>query len=336
MSALADGLARWLGERWGTTVTVAGLDQSSAGARRTNIGFDATADGVTRRLAATILPTADIQLIDLGAEAEVRTLAQANGVITPFIHGACLDPSVIGGPFFVSDFVTGESVPRRVLRLVEQAGNGAHIAAQIADALARLHAIDPALAPAGLPRPADGVGPIAAALGGVRDSIGLLLQPEPALLYGLRWLEANRPDEPARRTIVHSDVRTGNVIVGPDGLRAILDWETAKVGDPMEDLAWPCLRMWRFRNDHLLVGGISGIEPYRDAYLAAGGAWDQDRFEWWRVLGTLRWGLGLANQAAQHLDGRFRTIVMAASGRRVSELAWDLLCLITPPGGRID
>jgi aminoglycoside phosphotransferase (APT) family kinase protein len=335
MSALATGLATWLGQRWGTEVTVSDLDQSSAGARRTNIGFDATAEGTTRRLAVTILPTADIQIIDLAAEADVRTLAQANGVLTPFIHGSCLDPAVIGGPFFVSDFITGESVPRRVLRLVDEQGNGEHIAAQIGDALARLHAIDPSRAPAALPRPA-ATGPVATALGGVRDAMSLLLQPEPALRYGLRWLEANQPPEPTRTTIVHSDVRTGNIIVGPDGLRAILDWETAKVGDPMEDLAWPCLRMWRFRNDHLLVGGISRLEPYRDAYLAAGGAWDQDRFEWWRVLGTLRWGLGLANQAAQHLDGRFRSIVMAASGRRVSELAWDLLCLVTPPGGRIE
>jgi aminoglycoside phosphotransferase (APT) family kinase protein len=332
VTPLADGLAAWLTEQWKTPVVVSGLDQSSAGARRTNIGFDATADGVTRRLAATILPTTDIQIIDLAAEAEVRTLAEANGVVTPFIHGACLDPTVIGGPFFVSDFVTGESVPRRVLRLVADTGNGELIAAQIGEALARLHAIDPARAPASLPRPlADG--PIATALEGVRAALDLLLQPEPALSYGLRWLEAHRPAEPERITIVHSDVRTGNVIVGPDGLRAVLDWETAKVGDPMEDTAWPCLRMWRFRNDHLLVGGLSGLEPFRDAYEAAGGRWDQERFEWWRVLGTLRWGLGLANQAAQHLDGRFRSIVMAASGRRVAELAWDLLCLVTPPGG---
>ena len=62
----------------------------------------------------------------------------------------------------------------------------------------------------------------------------------------------------------------------------------------------------------------------------AGGIWDDDRFRWWRALGTLRWGLGLAGQAAQHLDGRYRSIVMAGSGRRVSELAYDLLLLVRP------
>jgi len=44
----------------------------------------------------------------------------------------------------------------------------------------------------------------------------------------------------------------------------------------------------------------------------------------------LKWGLGLAAQAAGHLDGTFRSIVMAASGRRVPEMEWDLLMLTDP------
>lgn len=62
----------------------------------------------------------------------------------------------------------------------------------------------------------------------------------PTFAHGMRWLERHRPSEPARTTIVHSDIRTGNIIVGEDGLRAILDWETTRIGDPMEDVAWPC------------------------------------------------------------------------------------------------
>ena len=57
---------------------------------------------------------------------------------------------------------------------------------------------------------------------------------------------------------------------------------------------------------------------------------DEDRFEWWKVEGTLRWAVGLAGQTMAFLDGRVPSIVMAASGRRVSELEWDLLMLIRP------
>ena len=48
------------------------------------------------------------------------------------------------------------------------------------------------------------------------------------------------------------------------------------------------------------------------------------------ATGTLRWAVGLATQAMAFLDGRVPNIVMAASGRRVPELEWDLLMLIRP------
>jgi hypothetical protein len=91
--------------------------------------------------------------------------------------------------------------------------------------------------------------------------------------------------------------------------------------------------MWRFGLDDLTVGGLGTVDTLRDAYVAAGGVWDDDRFLWWRVLTTLRWGLGLAGQAAQHLDGTYRTVVMAASGRRVTEMAFDVLTLVAPDAG---
>ena len=61
---------------------------------------------------------------------------------------------------------------------------------------------------------------------------------------------------------------------------------------------------------------------------AAGGHWDEASFHWWKTLGTLRWGMGLAGQAAAHLSGSVRSIVMAASGRRVAELEYDTLMLL--------
>lgn len=330
MSAdLAAGLAAWASHHWGEPVTVDRVAASSAGARRSNVLFDAAVGDRTLHLVATILPTAAIQLLDVAAEAAVRTVAEEAGVPAPHIHGVCLDPSYVGGPFFVSTRVDGETIPRRVLRLVEQEGIGELVAAQLGTALAHLHAIDPALAPPALARPRNGT-PVAEALDMVVALLDTLLQPEPAFAYGVRWLREHRPGEPPTMSIVHTDVRNGNVIVGPDGLRAILDWEGARVGDPMEDVAWVCTRMWRFREDARTVGGFAGIEPYRAAYEAAGGTWDDERFRWWRVLGTLRWGIGLAGQAAAHLDGRFRSIVMAGSGRRVPELAYDTLLLVRP------
>ena len=75
---------------------------------------------------------------------------------------------------------------------------------------------------------------------------------------------------------MHGDFRIGNVMVGEEGLRAVLDWELAHVGDPFEDLGWLCVRSWRFGVDHLPLGGIGRREELFDAYAKASGR-DQAR-----------------------------------------------------------
>jgi aminoglycoside phosphotransferase (APT) family kinase protein len=324
----AERLRDWLAAHWGCPpgdldVTITG--QSTAGARRRNLMLQIDGGPRPGRFVATVLPTADIAILSMADEAAVRTVARDHGVPVPEVVAVCVDESVLGGQFFVSEFHDGETIPRRLLRLVAEVGHGQHIVAQLGDAFGRLHAIDPSLAPAAMAAPAE---PVAAALDGVTVAIANLLQPEPAFSYVLRWLREHRPTEPTTRRIVHADVRTGNIIVDRTGLRSILDWETAKIGDPIEDVAWVCTRMWRFGEDHMTVGGLGTVDTLRDAYMAAGGTWDDERFRWWRVLVTMRWGTGLAGQAAMHLDGRFSSVVMAASGRRVAENAYDALMLI--------
>ena len=327
---VASGLASYLGEAWGEDVKVSDLSTTTAGARRHNVIFDATVGGETRRLVATIVPEGETLINSIDAEAGVRTVAEEAGVAVPHVHLVRTEGDLVGGPFMVSDFVDGETVPRRVLRLVAETGIGELVARQLGETLARLHAVDPSAAPATLRRMAGGP-PAEAALDAMTVAVDELPQRRPVLELGLRWLGRQLPAPPTHASIVHSDVRNGNLIVGPDGLRAVLDWEGALAsGDPMQDLAWPALRMWRFREDEREIGGFAGRAPFVAGYESAGGRFDVARFRWWKVEGTLRWAVGLAGQAMAYLDGRVPSIVMAASGRRVSELEWDLLMLIRP------
>lgn len=329
---LARGLERYLqangvADLPATGIELAEVRLASAGARRHNVLFTATSGGRRVELVATIIPTTDLQIIDIEIEAANLRFAEGAGVPVPHVHAVCTDERWVGGPFFVSSQVAGETVPRQVLRLVEaDPALGPRLAAQCGEAMARLHLADPAAAHPDLPAPGD-AGSVRATLDGLRAQMDLLLQPSAPFELGFRWLVDHAPDD-ERVAMTHGDLRNGNLIVGADGLRAVLDWEASRLGAPMSDPAWMCVRMWRFRNDHLEVGGFATRDELRAGYEAAGGTWDHHAFHWWKVLGSLRWGIGLANQARQHLEGEFRSIVMAASGRRIAELEHDLLMLL--------
>ena len=270
-SDLAAGSPPTSARRGARSLTVTGLTTVTAGARRHNVVFEAVAGDVTRRLVATIVPDGETIINPIDAEAGVRALAERAGVAVPHVHLVRTDGELVGGPFMISDFVAGETVPRRVLRLVEAQGIGEIVATQLGESLARLHAIDPAMATCRCGR-STVTTRAPPPLDAVRLAVDELPQRRPVLELGLRWLDRQLPTSPARRSIVHTDVRNGNLIVGEDGLRAVLDWEgTLASGDPMQDLAWPALRMWRFRNDTAEIGGFAGRAPFIAGYEAAGG-----------------------------------------------------------------
>jgi len=327
--AVKSGLARFLAERWNRNVAIPWLSVTSAGARRLNVLFDADDGEQRHKLVVTAIPNANIELTPIVLEAQTIRTAEAAGVPVAHVVLDSDDASYLGGGFFITGRIDGETVPRRVLRLVARCGNGDAVAARLGGALAALHAVPNERIPPHLVRPIDG-DPAATSLARLEEQIAGLLQPSPAVSLGMRWLEARLPSKPARCVLVHGDARNGNLIISERGLEALLDWEGSSVGDPMADLAWPCVRTWRFGEDEQELGGFAGREPMVAAYEAASGTFDAERFHWWKVLGTLRWAIGLAGQAKAHIDGSVPNIVMAASGRRVGELEYDLLCLLRP------
>ena len=144
----------------------------------------------------------------------------------------------------------------------------------------------------------------------------------------IRWLKARLPAS-GELALVHGDFRLGNLIIGPEGVRSVLDWELGHVGDPMEDLAWLCVRSWRFGNDQLPVAGVGQREDLFRAYEAAGGRKiDPAAVHWWEVFGNLRWGVFCIMQARAYLDGLSQSVELATIGRRTAETEWELLNLM--------
>ncbi len=288
---------------------VSNLTRLSGGASRETWRFEA--DG--RPLVLQRQRGGDVR--DMGIEADVVRAAAAAGMPVPtLLASGTGGDSPLGGSFMVLTAVEGETIARKILRDPEFAAARPVLATQLGRALAQLHAV-----------PVDAVPRLVHTdqLQQYRDMLDLLGQPHPTFELAFRWLEQHRPMSGAQ-AVVHGDFRLGNVIVGADGLRAVIDWELAHLGDPMEDLGWLCVKAWRF-GSHLPVAGVGGYEQLFDAYEAAGGApVDPAAAHWWEVLGTLKWGIMCIGQANTHLAGLARSHELAAIGRRVCENEHDL------------
>jgi aminoglycoside phosphotransferase (APT) family kinase protein len=303
VGALGDGLAAVLG-----ATEIANLTRLSGGASRDTWRFEA--DG--RKLIVQRQREGDVR--DMATEIAAVRAAGAAGVPTATIVAASTDDTELGAAYMILTDVAGETTPRKILRDDEYELARRALPAQLAEALVKVHAIDPATIP-GL----TGVDQVTQ----YRDVLDTLGQPHPTFELALRWLDDNRPP-PVDRGVVHGDFRLGNVIVGDDGLRAVLDWELVHIGDPMEDLGWMCVKAWRFGSPKP-GAGVAEYEQLFDAYAAAGGRTiDPDIVRWWEVLGTMKWGIMCIMQANAHLTGVARSHELAAIGRRVCENEHDL------------
>ena len=230
------------------------------------------------------------------------------------------DGTVLGTAGLVMAHVAGETLARKILRDDEFGRARANLVADLGRFLAGLHAIDPAEVPGA--SEVDALAQYWTAYQHVDDV-------SPTFEKSYAWLIEHRPARTAT-TIVHGDLRLGNLIVDANGLAAAIDWELVHVGDPLEDLGWLCVKAWRF-GAPLPVGGLGTIDELVAAYEGAGGRRvDRDALHWWLVQKTLQWGVGCMGQAAVHLTGAVRSHELAAIGRRVAEQEWDLIELLAP------
>jgi aminoglycoside phosphotransferase (APT) family kinase protein len=316
-------LARVIGRFVEGPVEVDGLRRFSGGASRETWAVDAIdVAGVVHRLVLRRDPPAQASAENRATEYTLLSAAGANGVPVPRVRALLADDDGLGAGFLM-DRVDGETIPRRILRDAEYEAARRQLTGQAGTIAARIHAVDPERLPA-LPQM------------GAREQIEqqrALLdsfdEAHPAFELGLRWLEQHAPADDRAPALVHGDFRNGNFIVGPDGIRAVLDWELAHLGDPIEDLGWLCVKSWRFGNADQIVGGFGALPDLLAAYTRAGGApVDDETVRFWVVLGTVKWGVICAGQALAFVNGILRNVEMAALGRRVAEMEWDLLDLL--------
>jgi aminoglycoside phosphotransferase (APT) family kinase protein len=273
-------------------------------------------------------PKGSASLVPIADEFGLIARAAETGVPVP--QPLLLEPDGgrLGTAAMLMSFVEGTSVAPRILRKPEYEQARGALLGQLASALAGIHSLTAADVAGALPPPRDD--PALAQIEQWERQLDEIGEPLPAVELGLRWLRAHAP-EPAEPRLVHGDFRLGNFIVDEHGLRAVIDWELAHLGDPAEDIGWLCIRSWRFGNDDRPVAGLGGLDQFLAGYEDAGGEpIDLGRIRYWEAFGNVKWAVICARQAHDHLTGTRRSHELASLGRRVCEPEWDLLQLVSP------
>jgi aminoglycoside phosphotransferase (APT) family kinase protein len=140
-------------------------------------------------------------------------------------------------------------------------------------------------------------------------------EPQPIARPALRWLKRNPPPPAQNIAVVHVDYRTGNFLYDAGGnIRAILDWEMAHLGDPLEDLGWAIDPLWSHGDPSRPAGTIPRGEALAIWEKESGLKLDTAALAWWEIFASLK-GLAIWISAArEYAEMRNADPVNAFSG----------------------
>jgi len=322
--ALRERIEAAVRARLGGEESVAAVAPLAGGACQDNLRVDLASGRrlVARSDAVRSMPGS----LDRAREAAVVAAAAEAGVRTPAVVAVTPDLVREGAGAYLMDWAEGTAIGRKVVADPRLERARAGLAAELARELATIHGITPATHPDLLgPPPGD---PVASGLAQLRELVDALPEPRPALELALRWLR-DHASAAEEVVLVHGDYRTGNFMVTPDGLAAVLDWEFARWGSPYEDLGWISVRDWRFGRLDRPIGGFAAREDlYRPYAAAAGREVDPARVHYWEVFGNARWAAGSVYQGERYLSGEERDLELVAIARRAPEMEFETLRLI--------
>lgn len=217
-----------------------------------------------------------------------RAMAQVDGVPVPPALIDEDDTAALGSGFFVMERVPGVSGNEALLASPHRAAIGG----QALDVLGRISRCDwRALGVGDLleePKPEDVWRVELARWERALDEHELGCMPVPRAV--LRWLHRNPPPPPAEVRLVHGDYRTENYLFDGDRLTAVLDWEMAHLGDPLEDLSWWMLDNWRYDRERPgLIGAFFPREEFVAHWERASGLTaDEAALRWWTLLSHVK------------------------------------------------
>lgn len=316
---IAEPLAHYLTERWSRAVAVTDVQQIPGGASRETFRIALDDNGKARGVILRRDPPTS--LIDTERRHEYETYRAVFGSEVPVPEPLLLeeDASILSGAFSIMAEVPGCEAAPAALAEPPYAAVAPKIGERAWSLLGRLSRYEPGeLGVDSFMRPPehparhelDYWSAVIAA-----DS----LHPSPIAAATKRWLERHLPAPSQRLCLVHGDFRAGNFLYNSGGeIKAVLDWEMAHLGDPLEDLAWSLDPLWG--NDREIAGNLL---PREDAIAlwekASGCAVDRDAFRWWQVFASYK-GLAIWISSIEDFkNGASKDPILALAGWVMSE-----------------
>jgi aminoglycoside phosphotransferase (APT) family kinase protein len=296
-----EALEAWLTDEVGEHVSIGELRRTSAGFSRENWVFDAAWAGSRHDLIARRDPIGSVLDTDRRVEVAVLRALAGTDVPAPTLRWFDLEGTRLGRPSLVMDLATG-TCDNFVLNRSRPLDERVDLAHRLYDLLSAIHRLDVARFPLDDPGSKAALAALDHWEGELRR---VQLEPEPELAYVFEWLRARAPVN-ERTTLVHGDFKPGNVLLEGDTWTAVLDWETAHLGDPHEDLGWVTNPLRQ--GEHRITGAWEPADLLDRWSQRTGWTIDPVSVHWWQVLANAKLSVIVLTGTRALVEGRLHRI----------------------------
>jgi aminoglycoside phosphotransferase (APT) family kinase protein len=322
MCALASRLAAYVAHRLpdAQDIQVTGFDRIFGGASRETYRFALSyrvgAETVSRRLILRRDPPGS--LIETERAVEFEAYRAFYGTAVPVPEPLWLEEEThwLDYPFFIMEELHGLESNPQLIAAPPYAQHADRLAEQKWTILGEISRADPSVL--GLDRIMQPLAPDQCwqrELAHWERSLDAdELCPQPVIRAAIRWLRRTPPPAAQKISVVHADFRTGNFLYDTEGtIHAILDWEMAHLGDPLEDLAWSLNPIWRWARDERAGGLAPRDVAIRIWERASGLRADAGALHWWEVFSSVKGQAIWVSGAKEFTDGKNQDLILALS-----------------------
>jgi aminoglycoside phosphotransferase (APT) family kinase protein len=314
--SLIEQLSAYLTRVSGGRATVVRISRISGGASRETYRFDAEIDGVEKGYILRRDPPGSLIETDRRLEFLAIRSFTDKGVAAPEALWLEEDGAELERPFFIMARIDG-GVTGGAFGVDPYGEHAAAIGEQFFTYLGRIAGEDveklPIMDAATRPAPEDCWRQQLDYWAGVIDEDEL--HPQPIVRAAIRKLRASPPPPPAKIAVVHGDYRTGNFLHDNAGkIVAVLDWEMAHLGDPLEDIGWATDPLWSNPTDHRVSGMVPKAEALALWEQASGLKVDPRSLAWWSMFASVKAQAIWTSSAKEWRDGGYREPILAFSG----------------------